>query len=290
MCCRRGKAFLLCINLLLAFVAWAQDLKLPNKPGSLRFAIIGDSGTGDRMQLEVAQKLSEYSKIFPFTFVLMMGDNMYGRERPKDYIRKFELPYKPLLDAGVQFYATLGNHDNADQRFYKLFHMGGQYYYTFKAGAAQFFSLNSNYVDQGQLEWTEREVCSSKSVWKIAFFHHPLYSSGRRHGSDLELRKVLEPIFTKCGIDAAFSGHEHFYARIKPQKGIHYFISGAAAKLRRGNIRESPLTAAGFDQDRSFMLIEIAGNDLYFQTISRTGETVDSGVISKTNATLILAP
>lgn len=93
---------------------------------------------------------------------------------------------------------------------------------------------------------------------------------------------MLEPLFVKYGVNAVFSGHDHFYQRIKPQHGIYYFISGAAGKLRRSNIhKESDLTAVGFDQDNSFMLVEIAGDNLYFQSISRNGQTVDSGVLSR---------
>ena len=62
----------------------------------------------------------------------MMGDNMYGGDSAKDYDKKFEAPYKPLLDAGVKFYAALGNHDDPNQRFYKPFNMNGERYYTFK--------------------------------------------------------------------------------------------------------------------------------------------------------------
>ena len=97
------------------------------------------------------------------------------------------------------------------------------------------------------------------------------------HGSQTDLRVVLEPLFLKYGVDVVFSGHEHFYQRIKPQKGIHYFVSGAAGELRAGDIRPSDLTAAGFDADRSFMLVEVAGKELSFQAISRTGQTVDQG-------------
>jgi hypothetical protein len=75
------------------------------------------------------------------------------------------------------------------------------------------------------------------------------------------------------------AGHEHFYERIKPQKGIYYFISGAAGKLRRGDIRRTNQTEKGYDQDLSFILMEIAGDRLHFQTISRTGASVDSGMI-----------
>jgi hypothetical protein len=77
------------------------------------------------------------------------------------------------------------------------------------------------------------------------------------------------------------SGHEHFYERLEPQLGIVYFTSGAAGSLRRGDIRPSGMTAKGFDTDYHFMLMEVTGDELYFQAISRAGETVDAGVIRK---------
>jgi hypothetical protein len=80
-------------------------------------------------------------------------------------------------------------------------------------------------------------------------------------------------------VDVVLAGHEHFYERIHPQQGITYFVSGAAGSLRRGDIRTSDITAKGFDSDYSFMLMEVAGDELYFQAISRRGETVDAGVI-----------
>ena len=119
---------------------------------------------------------------FPFEFVLMLGDNLYGHEKPSDFVRKFEEPYKPLLNAGIKFYAALGNHDNPNERFYKNFNMGGKRYYSFKVGNIEFFALDSNYMDPQQLEWLKKQLQASKSDWKIAFFHHPLYSDGKRHG------------------------------------------------------------------------------------------------------------
>ena len=85
----------------------------------------------------------------------------------------------------------------------------------------------------------------------------------------------------KYGVEVVFAGHEHVYERVKPQKGISYFTEGASGSLRRGNLRKTDLTAVGYDKDRSFMLVEIAGDELHFQTISRTGMTVDSGVIPR---------
>lgn len=261
----------------------ADDLKLPLKPNSVRMGVIGDSGTGDKPQYEVAAQLVKEHERFPFDFVIMLGDNMYGSERPADFVQKFEKPYKPLLDAGVKFFAALGNHDDPNlQRNYKPFNMNGERYYTFAKGPVRFFVLDSNYMDPKQLAWLDKELAGSTEPWKISYFHHPLYSSGARHGSEVDLREQIEPLFLKYGVSAVFAGHEHFYERVVPQKGIAYFTSGGAAKLREGNIKQfSPLTAAGFDSDRSFMIVEIAGDELFFQTFSRVGKTVDSGAVRR---------
>ena len=258
--------------------AAAPELTLPLKPGSVRFGVIGDNGTGAVPQYEVGQQMAAYHQKFPFTFVIMMGDNLYGGERPQDFVKKFEAPYKILLGAKVAFYASLGNHDDPNQRFYTPFNMGGKRYYTFKKGNARFFALDSNYMDRTQLAWLETELKGSGSDWKIAYFHHPLYSSGM-HGSQTDLRVILEPLFIKYSVDAVFSGHEHFYQRIKPQKGINYFVSGAAGQLRKGDLKASAMTAAGSDADHSFMLVEVAGKEMSFQAISRTGKTIDKGLI-----------
>ena len=76
-------------------------------------------------------------------------------------------------------------------------------------------------------------------------------------------------------------GHEHFYERIKPQKGVAYFIIGSSAKLRKGDLQKSPLTVYGNDSDYAFMLVEIDGDELYFQTISDKGMTLDTGSIRR---------
>ncbi len=255
-------------------------LTLPNKEGTVRFLVIGDTGTGSDKQLEVAQMMRRYRQAFPFEFVLMMGDNMYGSEKAIDYKEKFENIYRPLLDQKVKFYAALGNHDEANQRFYEHFNMEGQEYYRFKKGNVSFYALNSNYMDKKQVDWLQGKLATDTSTWKIAYFHHPPYSSGGKHGSDTKLRQIVEPLFMRYGVNVVFAGHEHFYERIKPQKGIYYFISGAGGKLRKGDVKKSsPLTAKAFDRDMSFMLIEVDGEQMHFQVVSRTGETVDSGIV-----------
>jgi predicted phosphodiesterase len=255
---------------------------LPNAKGSVKFLVIGDSGTGDRNQYAVAQKILEAHARFPFEFAIMLGDNLYGRENAAAYESKFARPYKPLLDAGVKFYASLGNHDEPSQRFYEPFNMGGKRYYTFDKGDVRLFALDSTYMSPEQVTWLKNELERSNEKWKIAYMHHPLYSSGERHGSERDLRELIEPLFLANGVDIVFAGHEHFYERLTPQKGIVYITQGGAAKLRRGNIRDnSVMTARGFDTDRSFTLVEIFEDHMYLETISRTGQIVDSAVITR---------
>jgi len=274
---RRSLLFVLMLLTLAVPPLVGQDLTLPLKSGSVKFAVIGDTGTGDKHQLAVAKQLAATRARFPFDFVVMVGDNIYGGNSAKDYERKFATPYRPSLDDGVKFSTALGNHDAPSERSYKPFNMSGERYYSFKpADGVRFFAMDSNYIDDAQLKWADEQLGSSGSDWKICFFHHPPYSSGETHGSNETLRTQLEPIFVKHGVNVVLTGHEHFYERIKPQKGIAYFITGSSAKLREGNITQTQLTAKGFDTGYTFMLVEIVGDDMYYQVLTDDGKTVDS--------------
>jgi Calcineurin-like phosphoesterase len=281
---RRHTTAALIASLLVLAGTWSaaqQSVTLPNTSGSVKFAVIGDNGNGDKAQYEIGTLMARTREKFPFEFVIMLGDNLYGSQTPRDFERKFELPYKELLDKDVKFYAALGNHDNQENRFYKPWNMNGERFYSYKKGDVRFFVLDTDYLDSKQRDWVERELKDSTDKWKIVYFHHPLYSSGGRHGSEVDLRLILEPLFLKYGVNAVFQGHDHIYERLKPQKGIYYFVEGASGQLRRGDLRKTDLTAAGYDQEQSFMIVEIAGDTLHFQTISRSGKTVDSGSLPR---------
>ena len=212
----------------------------------------------------------------------MLGDNTYGGETARDFELRFETPYKPLLDAGVKFYAALGNHDYAQPAFLQAVQHGRAALLSYKPkNGVRFFALDSTYMNPEQLQWLEKELAASGSEWKIAYFHHPLYSSGGGTAPTRALRDQLEPIFVKHGIDVVLQGHDHFYERVKPQQGIHYFVVGGSAKLRYGDIEPGRLTAKGFDTGYSFMLVEIAGDEMHFQAVSDLGKTVDSGLIRR---------
>ena len=255
---------------------------LPNADDSLKFCVLGDFGTGSSAQYQLATQMAAVHKAFPFEMCALVGDNLYGGERPQDFQKKFEIPYKPLLDANVKFYASLGNHDAREQRFYKLFNMDGKLYYSYKATKqdVRFFVLESTYPVPAQIAWLEEELKKSGEKWKIAYFHHPLYSSAGRHGSDLQLRQTLEPLFTKYRVNVVFTGHDHIYERIKPQNGIVYFVAGSGGQLRAGDGRRAaPFSDLIVDSSHVFLVAEISGDRMVFNAVNRTGRIVDSGVV-----------
>ena len=265
----------------LVSTASSLDPSLPDKPGSVKFAVLGDFGTGDSAEQQVAAQMAAFRTRFPFDFVITTGDNIIGKQDDAhDFAAKFEQPFEPLLRAGVRFYATLGNHDKPSNTSYVPWNMNGRRYYTFAVKNARFFALDSNRPDRVELAWLDGALRSANEEWKICYFHHPLYSDGVKHEPALELRVLLEPILVRHGVDVVFSGHSHVYERLTPQAGISYFVTGAGGQDVR-TLRRSAATAASFDREQTFTAVEVVGADLFFQTMSRSGITVDAGAIRK---------
>jgi len=252
---------------------------LPGLAGSTRFALIGDSGSGDAAQKDVANAmLRYYTTARSFTFVLMLGDNLYD----DDYQGEFSAPYQGLLEHGVLFYAALGNHDRELEQHYKPFHMTDRLYFAFTEGNARFVALNSNHpADTAQLAWLDGAFGNTGTKWRIGFFHHPLYSSGdhARESRD-SIRPALEPALVRNQVDVVFSGHDHLYERIAPQHGIRYFVSGGGGRSLY-DFHKSAFDEVG-SSDHHFMVVEIAGDQLFFEAITPQDRTLDCGVLLRT--------
>jgi 3',5'-cyclic AMP phosphodiesterase CpdA len=131
----------------------------------LTFAIIGDSGTTGSAQQQVARQMKNYyDNRHSFEFVLMLGDNVYPDGIGRGLKAHFEDPYAPLLNAGVKFYAALGNHDirkgTETQINYDKFNMGGRRYYSFVKddGLIEFFALDSTVLSGDAKELEQIQV------------------------------------------------------------------------------------------------------------------------------------
>jgi predicted phosphodiesterase len=253
----------------------------------IKFLAIGDFGTGDDNQTGIAAQMLRDHKTSPLDFVIAVGDNIYPDGGGRHFMKKFERPYAGLIREAVPFHAVLGNHDvkdgRRDQCQYPLFNMSGRGYYTVKKGdgLAEFFMCDSTDFDMAQVGWLEGALKESAAKWKIAVFHHPIYSSAQEHGSSLGLRARIEPILARCGVNVVISGHDHVYERVKPLQGVQYFVTGAGGKVRHGDVdMSSPFRATSFDRDNHYMQMVIEDQQISFKTITRVGAVIDQGTIA----------
>jgi len=269
-------------------------LRADSNDSKTRFAVVGDFGTGEDDQYAVGQQMLNVHRASALDLVLAVGDNIYPNGSSRYFDKHFERPFEGLLNERVKFYAALGNHDveegRKDQLQYPLFNMDGSNYYTVSRGngLVDIFVLDTTAYDAGQATWLENSLRTSRAIWKIAAMHHPLYSSAKKHGSDPKVRAMLEPLFTRYRVQVVLAGHDHVYERTKLQKGIQHFITGAGGKMRRGDIdMKSPIRAASYDQDNSFMVVEVDETEMLFKSISETGEVVDSGIIKQASSVVM---
>jgi 3',5'-cyclic AMP phosphodiesterase CpdA len=271
----------------LAIVEPSSILSLNTVKDSIRFAVIGDWGSGYDTLATIAGQIFKSHQLNPIDFVLTVGDNIYPDGGSRHFEDKFERPFARILEEKIPFYATLGNHDvmdgRNDQCRYPLFNMGGECYYSVKQGEIlEIFVLDSTDPDSAQIGWLENSLRASKARWKIASLHYPLYSSGKEHGSSKKMRKVFESLFIRYAVNVVFSGHDHIYERTVPHQGVHYFVTGAAGKLRRGDVdMKSDFRAASFDEACHFMVATISDKQLSFEAISEAGLVIDSGNIKR---------
>jgi hypothetical protein len=201
---------------------------------SIRVLAFGDFGTGSDQQISVAKAMVRYNKEHPFDFGLTLGDNFYGAgmESPSDprWQTQWEQLYGPM---GIKFYATLGNHDYglknspAAEILYSqkspTWRMPAPYY-TFTAGAVQFFAFDTVNLSVAELEWLDKALSESKATWKVVYGHYQIYSATR--GDNKELIDRLLPILKKDNVDVWINGHDHNLQELKADGSLHFFVSG----------------------------------------------------------------
>jgi Calcineurin-like phosphoesterase len=289
------KQVLLLIPLLLAFFYLAYGA-----PDAVHFAVIGDMGCGCDAQAAVAEEMIEWQRSKPFSFVLTTGDNIY----PEDFSRlwkrrlggdrslfvdRFDRYYNPLRNRGILFFATLGNHDLetrqgrdliSDRKRFNILSNSGYYYFSPEPKLVTFVALNTNSLlaqNSIQIHWLQKALSESKSIWKIVYGHHPLYSAGGGHPADLILRKALEKILVQNGVNIYLAGHNHFYARMKPQHGIIHFTTGGGGRSLRTPQRNSEVAVVA--RSYHFMHFDVYEDKVDYWAVPIQGKFLDQGSI-----------
>lgn len=256
----------------------------------VRFAAIGDNGSGGRQAMAVATRMAETYGQTPFGLIALLGDISYYGNFEERYEEVFAKPMAPLIDAGVGFELAIGNHDrdlrHSDEGLEEIeaeLRLLGtpSLYYTTTHGPADFFFLDSSVPgvfgpgSSTQWEWLDDTLASSTSQWKIVALHHPLYSSGR-HGSTIGARERLEPILARHHVDLVLAGHDHHYERTHSQHGITYVVSGGGCKTT--SVRHSPFTATAASI-LQFLIVDIDDDRLEGRCIQVDGAVADRFVL-----------
>ncbi len=251
------------------------------------FAAIGDFGTGDQNEADVANLVLSWNP----DFIITLGDNNYpvGAAEHMDaavgqFFHSFIYPYKGSFGEGAEtnrFFPSLGNHDlmtDNGQPYYDYFTLPGNgRYYDFTWGAMHLFALDDIEsepdgvgVSSAQAEWLKAGLAASTATWNVVYMHYPPYSSGL-HGSTDWARWP----YKEWGADVVLAGHDHTYERLE-EDGLTYFVNG----LGGGGIYYFPSVLEGsqerYNGDYGAMRVEATEGYMKFEFISRRGEVVDS--------------
>jgi tartrate-resistant acid phosphatase type 5 len=220
------------------------SVKGPGQP--IRVLAFGDFGDGSRKQRSVAAAMLQYHQQRPFDFGITLGDNFYNKGMRGIDDPRWKTLWDDLYDPlGIQFYATLGNHDYGFRQSPEaeiLYSAKSPSWrmpaaqYTFTAGWVQFFAIDSQVVTPDQLEWLQKGLDSSTLRWKVVYGHHPIYSHGY-HGDNRTLIRELLPVL-KGRANVYLTGHDHDMQHLRPEGNLHFFVAGCGGKQRR--IRPGP--------------------------------------------------
>jgi 3',5'-cyclic AMP phosphodiesterase CpdA len=260
--------------------AWASS------PSRVRFAAIGDNGSGGRQAMAVATQMARTYEAAPFGLVALLGDICYYGNFVDRYDHVFRRPMGPLIDAGVSFELAIGNHDaglrHSDEGSeeieaeLRLLGTPSRYYRTTHGPVDLFYVDSSRPGAFGpdsatQWEWLDDALSDASSQWRVVCLHHPLYSSGR-HGSTLAARERLEPILRRHHVDLVLAGHDHHYERTHPIDGITYVVSGGGCKTTRVSRSDFTAVAASVLQ---FLLVDVDDDRLSARCVGVDGTVID---------------
>lgn len=244
----------------------------------LRVLAFGDYGDGGRGQQSVAAAAVRYDRDHPFDLGITLGDNFYNTgindpESPR-WKEQWEDLYNPL---GIRFYATLGNHDYYDPKSpgaeIARSKQSGSWclprrYYTFTAGPVQLFALDTDPIEKGdagvaaQLDWLRDALQKSRAPWKVAYGHHPIYSTGDEHGDTPEMIRDVLPLLAQYGVDAYVAGHDHHMEYLKPEGALHFFVSGAGGHKLRGLGKDTGRRAWAVGMTPGFAVLDADADSL----------------------------
>jgi tartrate-resistant acid phosphatase type 5 len=265
----------------------------PAPKGVIRFAVIGDYGSGDHVAKQVAQMVESWKP----AFITTVGDNNYptGQAETIDqnigrFFHAYISPYKGNYGTGAttnRFFPIIGHRDwdspQGLQPYLDYFELpGNERYYEFAQGPVHFFMLDTDQREPDgasansiQGRWLERKLAESKAAWKLVFAHHAPYSSGRVP----DFEHMRWP-FKAWGADAVLSGYYHVYERLSVED-IPYFVNGMGGAFISGFGETDARSRFRYDADNGAMLVDAIETRMTFRFVNRDGRIVDEYALER---------
>jgi len=259
----------------------------PPPEGSIRFAVIGDYGSGKLAERDVARLIKSWNP----DFITTTGDNNYpvGAAETIDrnigkFFHEFIGSYKGKYGRGAAknlFFPIPGHRDwdtdllNPYLDFFTL--PGNERYYDFIWGPVHFFMLDTDEREPDgatqfseQARWLKWKLSMSNKPWKLVYAHHAPYTSHQVE----DIERMRWP-FDSWGADAVLSGYYHVYERLSIG-GTPYFINGAGGSTVSSFGEIAPQSQFRYNRDFGAMLVEASDKSINFRFINRKGKIIDS--------------
>lgn len=244
-----------------------------------RFVLYGDTRDGHDVHRRLVALIEKQKP----DFILQTGDLVHrGSEAG---LWKIYDEITGEMRAKIPVYPSRGNHDlggpGYEERVTQPFTSGNKLWYSFDKGDLHFIALavdeSTAYgPDSPQYKWLVEDLAKAQKSkrHRFVFFHVPPYSIGS-HGSDLNVRKVLCPLFKQYGVTAVFNGHDHNYYRTT-RDGILYMVSGGGgAPLYPTDPGKGAIDGDKYESVHHIVVVEETGNLLAFTALREDGSTLD---------------
>ncbi len=234
--------------------------------------------------------------------LLLLGDLQYEKGDLADFQKSYDKDWGALRDVS---YASLGNHEYATAKASGYFSYWngsastsknagetGKGYYSFDIGKWHLIALNSNCeyvsgcdVGSAQHTWLKTDLEKSKAKCVLAFWHHPVFTSGKYlHNSDSNSRGL--PFWRLVDGRAAviLNGHDHIYQRFEPQNNLGMpqvgspteFIVGTGGR-RLYKLLEQPKNGYATDDTYGYLELSLAAESYQWWFKNLQNQVIDSG-------------